>query len=95
MTAIIIICGAAVGAVQFFLLKKITDCVLLSGKSPVLPIIFKIVIYAAAAVLLLTVLNTQVINAGIGFGGGITVTTLVYFIIVRCRDNNSTGKEEK
>lgn len=95
MTAIIIICGAAVGAVQFFLLKKITDRVLLSGKSPVLPIILKIVIYAAAAVLLLTVLRTQVINAGIGFGGGITVTTLVYFIIIRCRDNNSTGKEEK
>jgi hypothetical protein len=95
MTAIIIICGAAVGVVQFFLLKNITDRVLLSGKSSVLPIIVKIVIYAAAAVLLLTVLRTQVINAGIGFGGGITVTTLVYFIIIRCSGDNSTGKEEK
>jgi hypothetical protein len=61
----------------------------------VLPIIVKIVIYAAAAVLLLIVLCTQVINAGIGFGGGITVTTLVYFIIIRCSGDNSTGKEEK
>lgn len=95
MTAIMIICGAAVGAVQFFLLKNITDRVLLSDKSPVTPIILKIIIYAAAAVLLLTVMRTQIINAGIGFGGGITVTTLIYFVIMRCRDKNSFGKEDK
>jgi hypothetical protein len=93
MTAIFIVCGAAVGFIQFFLLKNVTDRVLLSGKSPVLPIILKIVIYAAAAVLLLTVLKTQIINAGIGFGGGITVTAFIYFIIARCHDKNSQGKE--
>ncbi len=95
MPVIMIFCGAAVGIIQFFLLKSITERILILNKNPVFPLILKIIIYAASAVLLLTVLQTQIIYIGIGFGGGITITSFIYFAIILCRNNKSIGKEEK
>jgi preprotein translocase subunit SecY len=93
MTAMIVICTAAIGAVQFFILKKITEQILILNKNPAIWIAVKIIIYAATAVLLLTLLREQIINAGIGFGAGFFVCALIFFIVVRRRD--FVGKEEK
>lgn len=95
MTALMIFCGAVAGVIQFFLLKSITERILILNKNPICPIILKTVIYAVSAVLLLTVLRNQIIYIGLGFGGGITITTLIYFIIIRYHINNSSGKEDK
>lgn len=95
MTALMIICGAAIGVIQFFLLKSITERILVLNKSPVYPIILKFVTYVISAVLLLTVLRSQIIFIGIGFGGGITITTFIYFVVIRYRGSNFIGKEDK
>lgn len=95
MTALMIFCGAATGIIQFYILKNIVERILISNKSPMIPIMLKVVVYAAAAILLLTILRNQIFYFGIGFGGGITVTPLIYFFIIRYNDKNSFGKGEK
>lgn len=95
MTALMIICGAAVGIIQFYMLKNIVERLLISNKSLMIPIMLKVVVYAVTAILLLTILRNQIFNFGIGFGGGITVTPLIYFIIISYNDKNSFGKGKK
>lgn len=93
ITAAMIFCGAAVGAVQFYLLKKTTERILISGKNPVLPLLLKAVVYAVCAVLLLSVLRDRIAPAGIGFGTGILLSSFINFACVHCRSGNSVGKK--
>jgi hypothetical protein len=59
-----------VGAVQFYLLKRLTGCALRSERGAVWFILAKIVLYALAAALVLALLPGQVIGAGIGLAAG-------------------------
>ena len=93
ITAAMILCGTAVGAVQFLILKNITERILISGKNPIIPLLLKAAVYAVSAVLLLTVLRDRIAFAGIGFGAGIILSSFIYFACVHCRSSSSTGKK--
>ena len=71
------IIGALVGAVQFFLLKRLMDCALHGERGAAKYIIAKLVIYAAAVALAMTLLRDQIMGVGIGLAVGMLGSTIL------------------
>lgn len=65
-----IVC-AIVGAAQFYLLKRLIRCALQSEHGAVWFMLAKLALYALAAALVLTMLRSQLMGAGIGLAVGL------------------------
>ena len=80
-----ILLGLAVGACQFWLLKKITDRILTSEKGAVgtaAYVVIKLALYAVFAALMLLPFKSYLLYAGIAFGAGLILCALFYFIFI-------------
>jgi len=78
---IYLIIFAIIGAIQFFLLSRISLCITEKRKHVLLYLAIKSIVYAIAVYLVMTVFRQEIVKCGIGLGVGMVIAMIVYFVI--------------
>ncbi len=86
--------GAAIGVVQFWLLKIITHGVLTGNGylSVILGIIVKLAVYTAAVAVMIIWFADYILPCGIGLGTAIIVAAVIWFLTGRVK-SKKTGDD--
>lgn len=81
------IIGAGIGVAEVFLLKRSLNAITLGyAQKAVIPMLIKIVIYAAAAAVSILFFSKYLIAMGIGFAPGMVVTVIIVFCVKMRKD---------
>lgn len=82
--------GLALGVIQFFLTKKLTDCLTAKNNSGILICsAIKLAVYAAAVSIIFIFANKYLVHSGIGYAAGMIPGAFINFIISAGKDKSN------